>query len=235
MTTREILEQLKSLGKESIKSVLMKHGAQEPFYGVKVEDLKVIQKKIKKNHNLSLELYDTGISDAMYLAGLIADESKMTKEQLQKWANKAYWSMLSEYTVPWVASESQHGWELALEWINSKEEKITSSGWATLGCLVALKPDIELNINEIKDLLSRVQKEIHSAPNRVKYTMNGFVISVGSYVAELTEEAIKLGFSIGSVTVDMNGTSCKVPFCPDYIKKVKQKGTIGKKRKTVRC
>ena len=82
MTSAEIIAQLKSLGNESTKKVLMKHGAREPFYGVKVEDLKMIVKPVKKDYQLSLELFDSVISDAMYLAGLIADETKMTKKDL---------------------------------------------------------------------------------------------------------------------------------------------------------
>ena len=73
MKTADIVKELKSLGSQSIKNVLIKHGAQEPFYGVKVEDLKKISKKIKGNHELAMDLYDTGISDAMYLAGIVAD------------------------------------------------------------------------------------------------------------------------------------------------------------------
>jgi 3-methyladenine DNA glycosylase AlkD len=86
MTSKEILTQLVSMGSESIKKVLIKHGAREPFYGVKVEELKKIQKKIKMDYKLSLELFDSGISDAMYLAGLIADAQQMTKADLQHWA-----------------------------------------------------------------------------------------------------------------------------------------------------
>src|SRR6266851_8339078 len=132
MTLSEVVEELKSLGKVSIKKVLMNHGAREPFFGVKVEDLKKIQKRIKMDHALALELYDTGISDAMYLAGLIADDAKMTKKDLQRWVAQAYWYMIGEYTVPWVAAGSKYGWELALEWIDSKKENVAAAGWATL-------------------------------------------------------------------------------------------------------
>jgi 3-methyladenine DNA glycosylase AlkD len=89
MTADEVLRQLKPLGHESIKKVLLKHGAKEPFLGVKIEDLKKLQKKIKVNHQLALDLYETGISDAMYLAGLIADDVRMTKKDLQRWADQA--------------------------------------------------------------------------------------------------------------------------------------------------
>ena len=43
MTAAEIVKELKTLGSESTKRVLMNHGAREPFFGVKVEDLKKIR------------------------------------------------------------------------------------------------------------------------------------------------------------------------------------------------
>jgi 3-methyladenine DNA glycosylase AlkD len=201
--------------------------------GVKVEDLKKIQKKIKKDYKLSLELYDSGISDAQYLAGLIADESKMTRNDLQHWAERATWYMLSEFTVPWIAAESKHGWEIGLEWIDTKKENLQASGWSTLASVVSLKEDGDLDIPHLRQLLQRVQKEIHQAPNRVRYAMNCFVISVGGYVKELTAEAQKTGINIGKVSVEMGGTACKVPFSPDYIQKMVDRGV--KKKKMARC
>jgi 3-methyladenine DNA glycosylase AlkD len=235
MTAQKIVAELESLGTEATKKMLLKHGAREPFFGVKVEELKKIQKRIKKDYQLALDLYDTGISDAMYLAGLIADDAQMTKKDLERWAKQAYWSMLSEYTVPWVAAGSAHGHELALKWIESKEENIGAAGWSTLSNLVALKEDAELDLAELKRLLERVAKTIHQQPNRVRYTMNGFVIAVGCYVPVLTNLALETAAKMGPIAVDMGGTACKVPGAAEYIKKVQQRGTIGKKRKTVKC
>jgi len=235
MTTSQIVQELKSLGNEGTKKVLMKHGAKEPFYGVKVEDLKKIQKRIKMDYQLALDLYDTGISDAMYLAGLIADDAKMTKKDLERWAQGASWSMISEYTVPWVAAGSKHGRELALKWIESKKEHIAAAGWATLSSLVGTKDDEELDVPELKKLLDRVAKTIHQQPNRVRSVMNGFVIALGSYVKWLTDEALKTAAKIGKVSVEMGGTACKVPDASEYINKVKGRGAIGKKRKSAKC
>src|SRR5262249_38166050 len=99
-TAQDILNELSTLGSASIKKVLMNHGACEPFFGVKVEHPKKIQKRIKRDYQLAKDLYDTGNSDAMYLAGLIADDARMTKADLCHWADKAYWHMIGEYTVP---------------------------------------------------------------------------------------------------------------------------------------
>lgn len=235
MTAKDVLDQLEKYGDERTKKTLMTHGAKEPVFGVKVADLKKILKQTKKNHALSLELYNTGNSDAMYLAGLMADENQITKEQLSDWVKKAYWSYLCEYTVPWVAAESEFGIELGLEWIESKDEKIASAGWATLAYYAAVNPDEKLDIGLYKDLLNRASKEIHKSQNRVKYTMNGFVISIGSYIKELTGMATEIAEKIGTVKVDMNGTACKVPLAKDYIQKVIDKQRVGKKRKTARC
>ena len=80
MTAKEILEELKPLGRESYKRVLVNnHGIKEPVSGVAVSELKKIQKRVKKDYQLALDLYDTGNYDAMYLAGLIADDERMTR------------------------------------------------------------------------------------------------------------------------------------------------------------
>lgn len=235
MTQTEVMAQLEALGDERTKNTLMKHGAQEPFFGVKVADLKTILKKTKKNHELSLELYATGNSDAMYLAGLMADEKQISREQLQEWAEQAYWYYLSEYTVPWVASETDFGFELGVEWIESDQERIAAAGWATLASYAAVNPDEKLDIDQYGKLLDRVEKHIHQAPNRVRYVMNGFVIAAGSYIEALTERASAVAETIGKVDVTQGSTACKVPLATTYIAKIVDKGRVGKKRKTARC
>jgi len=235
MTTKEILYELKEYGDEQTKSTLMRHGAKEPFYGVKVQDLKKILKKTKKNHELSLELYDTGNYDAMYLAGLMADEKQITKEQLERWVSQAYWSYLSEYAVPWVAAETEYGFELGIKWIQSDIETIASAGWGTLAYYAAVNEDEKLDTKTYIKLLDTVEKEIHGAQNRVRYTMNGFVIAVGTYVEALTQKSKEVAKKIGKVSVDVGGTACKVPLATEYIDKVIARGRIGVKRKSARC
>ena len=235
MTTEQVMKELEKKGSESIRKIFQNHGNNGPMYGVKVGDLKVIQKKVKKDHELAMGLFATGNYDAMYLAGLIADESKMSKKDIQQWAERSTSNGISEYTVPWVAAESEFGWELGMKWIDSPKENIASTGWNTLSGVIAMKPDNELDIAQIKKLLQRIVKEIHSAPNRVRYTMNGFAIGVGGYIKELTKDAIDIAKKIGDVYVDMEGTACKVPLAIDYINKMEAKGYIGKKKKTVKC
>jgi 3-methyladenine DNA glycosylase AlkD len=236
MTAKEILAELKLLGRESYKRVLSNnHGIKEPFFGVPVSELKKIQKRIKRDYQLALDLYDTGHYDAMYLAGLIADDARMTRQDLQRWAEKAYARVLTGSTVPWVASGSPHAREMALKWIESEKSLVAAAGWATLSSLVSIKNDAELDLPELKRLLKRVQHSIHKAPEVVRSQMNGFVIAVGSYVKPLTEFALQIGEKTGPVTANLGDNDCQIPFAPDYIRKVQKRGAIGKKRKSAKC
>ncbi|CAN5516327.1 DNA alkylation repair protein [soil metagenome] len=235
MTANEIVAELTPLGNERAKKMWMTNGgAKEPCLGVKVEDLKKIQKRVKTDYQLALDLYDTGIAEVMYLAALIADDAKMTKKDLQKWVANATCGWVAEFSVPWVASSSPHGRELALKWIDSKNETIVSAGWGTYSSLVAIKDDADLDLAEIKTLLQRVAKSIHQQPNRVKVMMNSFVIAIGCHVKPLHTLAVETAKSIGKVEVDLTG-ACAIAFAPDAIKKVAARGAIGKKRKSPKC
>jgi 3-methyladenine DNA glycosylase AlkD len=236
-TAASILADLKSKGKENTRKIYARHGmAPDRVYGVSVADLKLIAKTIKRHQNLALELYASGIMDAMYLAGMVADGAQMTRKQLDEWAESAaHMQMIAEYTVPWVTVESPHARDLAIQWIQSKEEHVASAGWCTLSGLVATKPDSALDLKEIESLLNTAVKGIPTAQNRVRYTMNSFIISVGSYVKPLLKQAKAAAQKVGAVQVDMGETACKIPLATEYIEKVEAAVRTGQKRKTIRC
>lgn len=232
----EVMQALEAKGTEQTRKTFARHGAPiDQMFGVKVGDLKVIAKKIKGNQQLALDLYATGNSDAMYLAGIVADGRQMTKRQLDEWARQATWYMLADYSVAGVAAQSPHGRDLALKWMKSKQPIIASAGWSTYSLLLATLPDDELDLDEVRGLLDRVVAEIDTAKDRVPYVMNGFVISVGTYIKPLLRQAKATAKKIGKVEVDLGETACKVPLATEYIAKVESMGRVGKKRNTTKC
>ncbi len=235
MKVSQVMAELKRFGTESVKKLLMKHGAKEPFFGVKIGDMKPLAKQLKGRQELALELYATGNGDAQYLAGMIADGRQMTGAQLTRWAKTAAWDMISGTTVPWVASEHPEGATLALQWIEADDEQVARAGWNTLGALAATRADAELPLKEFARLLDRMPRDLPKAPDGVRYTMNNFVIACGTYLAPLGEQAIAVARAIGQVHVDMGDTECKVPDAESYILKARRGAPVAPKRKTVRC
>jgi 3-methyladenine DNA glycosylase AlkD len=236
-TVASIMADLKKQGTAQTRKIYARHGmATDNMFGVSVADLKLIAKKIKGQQALALELYATGNLDAMYLAGMVADGSLMTKAELNAWAEgAANLQMIAEYSVPWVTVENPHARDLAIHWMKSKQERVACAGWCTYAGLVATQPDEALDLAEIEGLLGTVVEGISSAQNRVRYTMNGFVIAAGSYVKPLLQQAKAAARRIGAVSVDVGDTACKIPLATACIEKVEASGRCGQKRKTIRC
>lgn len=233
---KEVMDYLESKGVPNTVKIYEKHGATEgPMFGVKVADLKPLQKKYKKNLALSLALFETNNSDAMYLAALIAEPKAMDKATILKWVHQAWWYMLREYAVAWTISECNYALEIINECIASMDDGVASTGWAALNSYVSITPDEVLDIHYLRKKLAEVENTIHTKTNRVRYTMNGFVISLASYVMELNPTAKVAAKNIGKVEVFMGETACKVPFAPEYILKVEARGNNGKKRKQAVC
>jgi 3-methyladenine DNA glycosylase AlkD len=236
-TLTSIMTELKKKGSEKTRSIFIRHGAPaDRTLGVSIADLKIIAKTIKGQQPLACLLYESGIFEAMYLAGLVADGAQLTKKQLQTWAERAAnMPMISEYTIPWLAVENSHARDLAIAWIASRKEHVAASGWSTYSGLVKTKPDEALNPAEIEDLLDAIVNGIGNAQNRVRYTMNGFVIAVGAYVVPLERQAKQAAQQIGKVSVDVGDTACEVALATDSIRRLEASGRAGKKRKTIRC
>lgn len=236
-TVTSILAELKKKGTAQTQKTYARHGmAPEHTFGASVADIKSIAKTIKGQQQLASELYATGKMEAMYLAALVANGSQLTEKQLDQWAEGASGlRMIAEYNVPWVTVENPKARELALKWMTSKKELVASAGWSTYSGLVSITADDQLDLKEIEKLLANVVKEIKTAPNRVRYTMNNFVICVGSYVKPLSKQAKAAAKQIGNVSVDMGDTDCKIPLASAYIEKAESKGRLGQKKKTIRC
>lgn len=231
----EIMKELENLGNEQTKNTYIRHGAKEPLYGVTTGKLKPLARRIKKNYKLSMELYETGNYDAMYLAGMIAEPIKMSKMDFKEWIKGAYCHGIADYVVSVALAGSRHAPNIADEWIKSDKELYASAGWSSYCWLISYQNDDFFDKEKLHSYLKEIEKNIHFSPNRVRYAMNNFVIAVGTSYKPLHKEALETAKKIGKVFVDMGNTSCKTPLATEYIQKAIQKQKIGFKRKNIRC
>jgi len=236
-TVASILAELKKKGTARTRKTYAHHGmAPEHTFGASMADIKKLAKAIKGQQDLACELYASGKMEAMYLAALVANGAQLTAKELDQWADAASdLPLIADYALPWVATENPKGRELALKWMKSKKEMVACSGWATYTVMAATVSDDALDVREIENLLQAVEREIHTAPNRVRLKMNSFVIAECSHVKPLHDRAKAGAKKIGSVIADMGDTECKIPSATEYIERVAAKGRVGQKRKEIRC
>ena len=110
-----------------------------------------------------------------------------------------------------------------------------SAGWSCYEWLLGTRKDSEFDKDKLLAMLNRVRDTIHSQPNRVKYAMNNFIISVGISYLPLHEEAKKIAQEVGKVDVFTGKKICPTSVAVEYIQNGVDKGKIGFKRKHVRC
>lgn len=229
MELNEVMEYLKSKGNSATKKIYMSHGAKEPLFGVKTGDLKEIIRKTKKDHELALKLYDSGNSDAMYLAGQIADASKMDMETLDLWVSKAYWSMLSERCMPMVAAKSALGLEAARKWIRSDDEMTACAGYGTLSTMFSFMEDEAFDLDEIRGIVDDAAERIQDEGVHLQNAMKNFLVLTGLYVAPLYDYVMEASENIGKIKPAIAENNCNIQTVTDYL--VRYKDRVGKKIK----
>lgn len=84
MTLKETLTQLKAFGNEKMREHNSKYGAGKNQFAVTMGDIRALAKKIKANHALALELWDTENIDARFLATLIINPVKLLHDDVNR-------------------------------------------------------------------------------------------------------------------------------------------------------
>ena len=221
MTAQEILQQLEALGTEQARKVYRQHGISTPMFGVSYADLGKLQKKLKINHDLAVELWNSGNHDARILATMIADPKQLTLEQIEACA-----ADLSDYALTdalaGLVAKTSGARQVLDQWKDSDQEWPGQLAWGILGRLAA--SDSTLTDEFFTPYLHTIEQEIHTRPNRVRHAMNGALIGIGMRNAQLEAEALRIAAAIGKVKVDHGQTSCKTPDAASYIKKAKARG-----------
>ncbi|MDK8180247.1 DNA alkylation repair protein [Paenibacillus sp. UMB4589-SE434] len=230
-----VMQELEALGKERTKKIYLSNGAHEPLFGVATGQMKPIFRKIKHNQSLAEELYATGNYDAMYFAGVIADPKAMSEADFERWIDKAYFYMLSDYVVAVTLAETDIAQEVADKWIKSGAELKMSAGWSCYCWMLGNRPDSEFSQVKIADMLELVNNTIHDAPERTKYAMNNFIYTVGVSYVPLHHKAVEIAKEVGPVEVNRESGKSKFLNASDNIQKAIDKSQLGFKRKYVRC
>lgn len=209
MTLAEAMAALEAAGTEQARKTYARHGAPGPMFGVSFATLKGLMKRIDVDHELALALWDTGNFDARNLAIKVVDSSRLTSEELDRWARDASAAMGGGDYAAAIPAEGPHGASKASEWLRSTDARLNRAAWA-LVIQLALR-DQQLPDTFFAALLEDVAAAIHTAPNALRTGMNRAVITIGCRNPSLRELALGVADRIGHVDVDHGDTSCETP------------------------
>lgn len=215
MTLAQALKELEARGSEQTRKTYRRYNAGENLYGVSFADLYALQKRIKTDHALALELWKTGNADARNLATLISDPAQATDKLAEAWAKES--NQFLCFQVAKYIGASPLARAKAEEWSKSTDESRATLGWTILAGLAM--SDASLPDAYFEKWLRVIQRDLQRSPNWVRYAMNSTLCAIGLRNAALQQPAIAVAEKIGKVECDMGDTACKVPEAAAYIRK----------------
>jgi 3-methyladenine DNA glycosylase AlkD len=223
MTAQEILTTLKKAGKPQTAEIYKRHGSGNNVFGTLTSEIGKLQKKIKVDHALALELWKTGNAEARILALQVADPAKTTKIEADRFLKEAHARFVGSYLSALLA-QSPIGDKTMRDWMKSKDESSREVGYGILSA--RLRDDAgSVSDADAEKVLATIEKEIHGSPNWARRAMNSTLIAIGTFKPALRKKAIEAAKRIGKVEVDHGETSCKTPDAVPYIEKAsKRKG-----------
>ena len=235
MELNEIMDQLASLTNERTKKYYVSNGALEPVFGCTISSMKPLFKQLKFNQRLADQLYDTGNYDAMYLAGMIAEPKKMTKQDFDRWIDKAYFYMISDFIVAVTLAEADIGPEVADDWIDNDKELTVSAGWKAYEWMLGTRKNESFDQQRLKELIEMIPLRFDSQLPRAQSAMIDFLQAVAISYPPLHEDAVKIAKVLGRKEIKLGEAKSRIVDPLTHIISEVNKGRLGFKRKHVRC
>ena len=221
MNTEEVLATLKKLGKPQTAAIYRRYGTGEQVFGVLTSEIAKLQRKIKVNHALAMELWKTGNAEARVLALQIADPENLTRSDAEGLIQDGPVRFIGCY-LSGLLARSPIAEETMRAWMKSPDEAHREMGYGILGVRLKDDPD-SVGDADAEKVLATIEKEIHRSPNWARYAMNGALISIGVFKPALRMKAIEAAKRIGKVEVDHGETYCKTPDAVPYIEKASKR------------
>jgi 3-methyladenine DNA glycosylase AlkD len=217
MNATTVLSTLKKLGKPQTAAIYRRHGAGDNVFGVLTSEISKLQKKIKVDHALALQLWKTGNAEARILALQIADPGKLTSSEADRLVQDASSRFVGCY-LSGLLARSPIAEAKMKAWMKSTQEFVRETGYGIFG--FRLKGDADsVGEADAKIVLATIEEEIHRSANFARHAMNGALIAIGIYKPSLRRKAIEAAKRIGRVEVDHGETSCTTPDAVAYIEK----------------
>jgi 3-methyladenine DNA glycosylase AlkD len=222
MTVNEILARLKSLGDDARRAHNKKAGAPDNQFGVKLGDIRALAKKIKSDHELALQLWDTGNVEAQLLATLIIKPESLSADQLDQLTRSTTCTQVAEWLNAYVVAQHPEKEALREKWMKEKKDRWAArAGWH----LTASRVNKREGALDLPALLDRIEKEMPKAMPEVQWTMNNTLAAIGIHDPRQRKRAIAIGEKIGLYRDWPVSKGCTPPYVPVWVEfMVKRQG-----------
>jgi 3-methyladenine DNA glycosylase AlkD len=209
-TVAGLMAELAALEDLRIREVNEKHGDD---HGVNLGKLRDIAKRLKTQHDLARQLWDTDDSAARLLALLICRPRAFERDELDAMLRAARTPKVHDWLVNYVVKKHPHAEALRLNWFADPDPVVASAGWALTTERVAKRPE-GLDLTGLLDI---IEAQMQDAPDRLQWAMNHCLAQIGIEHAEQRARAIDIGERLEVLKHYPTPPNCTSPYAPIWI------------------
>lgn len=216
MTKKQALDALEALGSERMREQNAKRGAGDNQYGVRRGDVRALAKKIKTNHPLALELWDTGNIDARFLSVLLMKPAELSAQELDKMVRSVDFQDLADWHNNYIVKNHADKEALRLKWLEDSHPMASRAGWSLTSRRISHEPEGL----DIPAILDRLEIEMPAADPNPQWTMNNSLVEIGIHFPEHRKRALAIGEKLGIYRDWPVPKGCTSPFAPIWINEI---------------
>jgi 3-methyladenine DNA glycosylase AlkD len=198
MQYKEIMAELKKLSNSKAVAGMARAGINpESAYGISIPSLRKIAKDVGKNHDLAMQLWETGIHEARILATMTDDPKQVTEAQIENWTRDFNSWDVCDQCCNNLFRKTNFAHAKAVELSSAEEEFVKRTGFVLMACLSVhdKKTDDGIFVN----YLPIIRREASDERNFVKKAVNWALRQIGKRNITLNKEAIKTAEEISQM------------------------------------
>jgi 3-methyladenine DNA glycosylase AlkD len=132
----EILMKLKAKARPDQLAGMARYGLRiENRLGVQIPELRKLAKETGKNHQLAMELWQSGIAEARILAAMVAEPEKLTEQQMDSMVNDIDSWDIGDQTCMNLFEKTPLAWRKITEWSQRNEEFVKRTAYGLIACI----------------------------------------------------------------------------------------------------
>ncbi len=191
MNYNDIINKLKSMSEPKNVEGMAHYGINpKNNLGISIYKLRPLAKKIGKNHNLSLKLWNSGIHDARLLAVFVEDPLQVTEEQMDLWVKDFDSWDLCDQACTSLFDLTPYAWKKVYEWAERDEEFVKRAAFSIIaGLAVHDKKALDIKFEELFKIIKKASTDER---NYVKKAVNWALRNIGKRNLVLNKKAISI-------------------------------------------
>jgi 3-methyladenine DNA glycosylase AlkD len=190
-STKEILEKLKSKSRKDQLKGMARYGINiNKRLGVSIPNIRKIAKEFGQNHEIALDLWETGYADARITAAIIDEPEKVTENQMDEWVKTIdSWDVCDQVCMN-LFDKTPYSWKKIIDWSKSNEEFVKRTAFSLLACLAW--HDKNADDSKFLKYFPLIKKNAIDERNYVKKAISWSIRHIGKRNLNLHKAALNL-------------------------------------------